>query len=96
MHPLSECQWKRGHFSVTKWESEKHKSLSMPAEGFEGHVATDSSLLGTAGKWGAGGWAVVKKLDYEKELGALHWMYGSVEAEFDVQRTIKRVELTPF
>ena len=25
-HPLSESQWNRGHFSVTKWESEKHKS----------------------------------------------------------------------
>ena len=34
-----------------KWESEKHKSWSMPAEGFKGHIATDGSLLGTAGKW---------------------------------------------
>ena len=48
-HPLSESQWNRGHFSMTKWESEKHKSWCMPAEGFKGHVATDGSLLGTGG-----------------------------------------------
>ena len=28
--------------------------------------------------------------------GALHGMYGSMEAEFQVQRTIKRTELTAF
>ena len=50
-HPLSESQWNKGHFSMKKWESEKHKSWSMPAEGFKGHVATDGSLPGTAGKW---------------------------------------------
>ena len=44
-HPLSESQWR-------KWESEKHKSWSTPAEGFKGHVATDGSLLENAGKWG--------------------------------------------
>ena len=41
----------RGHFSVKKWESEKHKKWSMPTEEFKGYVATDRSLLGTAGKW---------------------------------------------
>ena len=40
-----------GHFSMRKWESEKHKSWSMPAEGFKGHVATDGSLLVNGGKW---------------------------------------------
>ena len=39
-HPLSESQWNMGLFSMKKWESEKHKSLGMPAEGFKGHVAT--------------------------------------------------------
>ena len=52
-HPLSESQWNRGHFSVQKWVSEKHKSWGIPAEEFKGHVATDGSLLGNAGKWGA-------------------------------------------
>ena len=55
----------------------------MPIEGFKGHVATDGSLLGKAGKWGAGGWAVVQ-LDYDEEMRPLHGMYGSVEAEFEV------------
>ena len=67
----------------------------MPAQGFQGHVATDGSLLGTAGKWEACGWSVVQ-LDYDEELGPLHGMYGSVEAEFEVQRATKRAELTAF
>ena len=80
MHPLSEGQWNRGHFSMKKWVSEKHQSWSMPAEGFKGHVASvDSSLLGDAGKRGACGWAVVQ-LDYDEEMEPLHGMYGSMEA----------------
>ena len=67
----------------------------MPAEGFKGHVATDGSLLGNTGKWRACGWAVVQ-LDYDEEMGPLHGMCGSMEAEFEVQRTIKRAELTAF
>ena len=59
----------------------------MPAEGFKGHVATDGSLLCTAGKWRACGWSVVQ-LDFGEELGPLHGMYCSMELE--VQRTIKR------
>ena len=59
---------------MRKWESEKHKSWGLPAEGFKGHVATDGSLLGNAGMWGACG----------------------AEAEFEVQRTIRRAELTAF
>ena len=57
-HPLSESQWNRGYFSMKKLESEKHKNWGLPAEGFKGHVATDGSSLGRAGKWGACGWAV--------------------------------------
>ena len=60
-------------------ESEKHKSWGMPAEGFKGHVATDGSLLGIAGKWRACGWSVVQ-MDYDEELGPLHGMYGSRES----------------
>ena len=70
-HPLSESQWNRGHFSMKRWESEQHKRWSVPTEGFKGHVANDGSLLGTAGKWCACGWAVVQ-LDYE-EHGAVAW-----------------------
>ena len=78
-----------------KWESEKHTSSGIPAEGFKGHVATDGSLLGTAGKWRARGWSVVH-LDHDEELEPLHGMYGSMEAEFEVQRTIKRAGLMFF
>ena len=67
----------------------------MPAEGFKGHVATGGSLLGMAGKWRSCGWSVVQ-LDFDEELGPLYGMYGSMEAEFEVQRTIKRAELTAF
>ena len=74
-HPLSGSQWNRGHFCVRTWESEKHKSWSMPAEGSKGHVATDGSLLGNDGKWEACGWAVVQ-LDYDEEMGPSYGMYG--------------------
>ena len=36
------------------------------------------------------------QLDCDEEMGHLHGMYGSVQAEFEVQRTIKRAELTAF
>ena len=95
MNILCGSKRNRDHFSMRKWESEKHESGSMPAEGFKGHVVTDGSLLVNDGKWGACGCAVVQ-LDSDEELGPLHGMYGSIEAEFEVQRTIKRAELTAF
>ena len=69
-HPLSGSQWNRGHFTMRKWESEKHKSWDMPEEGFKGHVAAVGSFLGKTGKCGACGWSVVQ-LDYDD--GALAW-----------------------
>ena len=38
--PRSESQWVRSHFSVKRWESDKHQSWGLPAEGFRDHVAT--------------------------------------------------------
>ena len=38
---------------LREWESEKHKSWSMPAEGFKGYVAADGSLAGH--RWEVGG-----------------------------------------
>ena len=35
-------------------------------------------------------------MDYDEELRSVHGMYGSMEAELEVQRTIKRAELTAF
>ena len=52
-------------------------------------------LLGKVGKWRACGWAVVQ-LDYDEEMGPLHGMYVSMEAELEVQRAIKTAELTAF
>ena len=46
----------------------------FPAEGFQGHVATDG----------------------DGELGPMHGVYGTMVAELEVQRTIKRAELTAF
>ena len=80
---------------MKEWESEKHKSWGMPAGGFKSHVATDGSLLGTAGKWGACVWSVAQ-LDCDEELGPSHGMYGPMEAELEVQRTTERAELTAF
>ena len=92
-HPLSESQWNRGHFSVTKWEFEKHRSWCMPVEGFKGHVATDGSSSGKTGKWAACGWAVVQ-LDYEEMgpcMGCMaQWRQNSRSS------AIKRAELTAF
>ena len=36
---------------MTNWKSEKDQSWGIPKEGSNGHVATDGSLLGKAGKW---------------------------------------------
>ena len=58
-------------------------------------MSTDGSFLGKTGKWGACGWAVVQ-LDYDEEIGPLYGMYGSMEAELEIQRTIKRAKLTAF
>ena len=38
----------------------------------------------------------VVQLDYDEELGPVRGMYGSMEAELEVQRTIKWAELTAF
>ena len=36
------------------------------------------------------------QLDFDEELGLLHGMYGFMDAELEVQRTIKRAELAAF
>ena len=44
---------------------------------------------------GQNGYGVVQ-LDYDEEMEPLRGMCGSVEAEYEVQRTITRAELTAF
>ena len=46
-------------------ESEEHRSWNMPVEGFRNHVATDVTLLGVSGRWGACGWSTVQ-LDHDE------------------------------
>ena len=87
-HPLCESQWNGGHFRMKMWESQEHNSWGMSVEGFKGHLATDGPMLGKTGKWRACGWAVVQ-VDYGGEMALLRGMYGSMEAGFEVQRTIK-------
>ena len=42
-------------------------------------------------------WLVCGAVGFDEELGPLHGMYVRLmEAEFEVQRTIKRAELTAF
>ena len=77
------------------WESEKHRSWGLQVEGSRGQVATDGSFLGKTGKWGACGCAVVQ-LDFDEVMEPFCGMYGSMEAEYEVQRTVKGTELTAF
>ena len=74
-------------------ESEEHQSWSTPVEDFWNHVATDGSLLGVSGRWSACGWSLVQ-LDYDDDTGRMRGMYGTVDADLEVQRTTKRAELT--
>ena len=78
-----------------KMESDKHECWGTPAEGPRDHVDTGGSLLGVAGKWCACGWSVVP-LDRDEEMLPIRGMYGTLDADLDVQRTIKRAELTLF
>ena len=36
------------------------------------------------------------QLDHDELMGPMHGMYGTLDAEFEVQRTIKRAEQTAF
>ena len=36
------------------------------------------------------------ELDHDEKMGPMHGMYGTLDAELEVQRTIKRAELTAF
>ena len=72
-----------------------HKSWDVSAEGFRDHVTTGGSLLGVPGRWRACGWSVVQ-LDHDEERGPMHGRYGTLDAEFEVQRTMGRAEFTAF
>ena len=67
----------------------------IPAEGFRDHVTTDGSLLAVRGRWAACGWSMVQ-LDQDEKMGPTHGMYRTLDAELEIQRTIKRAELPVF
>ena len=76
---------------MKKCESEKHKCWGLAAEGFV------YRWLSSGYRWKVGSmWLVSGAMDYDEELGPLHGMYVSMEADLEVQRTIKRAELTGF
>ena len=54
----------------------------MPAEGFQDHVTTDGSLLGVPGRWHVWRWSVV--LGHDEEMESVHGMYGTLDAEHEV------------
>ena len=62
----------------------------MPVEGSRNHVVTDGSLLGVSGRWRARGWSAVQ-LDHDVEMGPTRGVHGTLDAEIQVQPTIKKV-----
>ena len=80
----------KSHLRVKRWESENDKSWGFLAEGLRG-----GSLLGVSGKWSA--WLV----SLCSWITTRRWRrcaerYGTLDAELEVQRTIKRAERTAF
>ena len=94
-HSLSESNWKRNHVSLQKWESEKHNIWKMSAERFRDHVANDGSSLGVSGSRRACGRSVVQ-LDHDEEMRPMCGMYGTLDAELEVERMIKIADSTVF
>ena len=68
-----------------QWEEEQHLDDLIERRRMEGSSLSRGACCGA-----------VVQLDYDEEMGPLHGMYGSMEAEFEVERTIKRAELTAF
>ena len=87
---MLEVAGKTRHLTVRRWESEEPQCWSLPDEGFRNHVATGAQL-GVSGRWRA-----VVRLDHDEQMGAMHGMYGTLDAELAVQHAIKRTELTAF
>ena len=72
-------KWQRGITLRPLSESNCWKSHFCQSDGGI-HVVTDGSLVGVSVKWGACGWSV--QLDHDEEMGPMHGMYGTLDAEF--------------
>ena len=103
-HPLSERQWKRGHFSVTKWESKKHRSWEMPValQGPCGHRRLLVSKKVESGELVAGPWCsliMMKKWDgcvgcmaqWSRTRGPAHHQEGGADGLLDAFLKKKKV-----
>ena len=77
---LGEGQWERSHLTVRR---------------FPEPCCHRWLFVGSIRKWSACGWLVVQ-LDHDEEMGPMHGMYGTLEADLEVQRTVERAELTAF
>ena len=80
MHPLSESQCNRGHFSVRMWKSEKHQELGCANRRFQGPRGNGEHVVG---KWCS--WIMMRRWG--------RWLDGGRKQG---QRTIERAELTAF
>ena len=78
-----------------KWKSEKFKLWSLPFESLQDHITIGASLKGIPGRHGAYGWSVVQ-LDHDGEAEPTHASVGVIEAGVDVQRAMKRADVTAF
>ena len=88
-YPLSEGQRQTSHLMVQHESLKSTTNWRISVEGFWNHVATDGSV-GKRGKWSACGWSVVAARS--RRDGSMHGVYGTMDAELEVQRTIKRAD----
>ena len=91
---LCESHWEMNHCSVRKWESERIRAGVSQREAFRitfPRMVHSWELQGNGervdGQWC--GWITMKS------LGPMHGINGTLEAEFEVQRTIKRKNFRP-
>ena len=68
-HTLSESNWRKSHLLVQRWESEKHMSWGVSAQGFCDHFTEVGCVRG---------WSVVQ-LEQDEEVGPMHGMYGTLD-----------------
>ena len=80
---------RRRHLTVHRWESDKFRDWNLHVPGFRDYMAAHGSRKGMLVDFGACGWAVVE-LVHDGEPGLMHGLFGTMEVELEVQRTILR------
>ena len=69
---------------MKKWNLISMEGGAFQQKGFKAMLLRAALCWVSAGKWRACGWSVVQ-LDYDGELGLLHGVYASTDAELEVQ-----------